>query len=168
MPLNTEDLFGIGLTRGKKIQRSFLGGIRFGSLSVVQDIALVGFQASKAGTGGFVPSVIGQSFASAAGVPIAGVASAAVCLIPGIGPGIAAVIGTLVGGYSDVVLGGYLSNKVRWFTDLNRRIRHIEMGGNYQDTLTAKKQRLRAIQDMNAALIPGRRFLGQEALLMHR
>ena len=156
------------MTRGKKIQKSFLGGVRFGMLSTVQDVALVGFQASRAGKRGFVPAIIGQSAASVIGIPIAGVASAAACLIPGIGPGIAAVIGTMVSGYSDVMIGGYLSNKVRLFTDLNYRIRHLEMGGDYQDTLTAQRQRLRAVQDMNASLIPGRRFLGQEALLMHR
>lgn len=156
------------MTRGEKIQKSFLGGIRFGTLNPIQDITLVGFQASRSDRGGFVPAIIGQSAAVSAGIPIAGIASAALCLIPGIGPGVAAVIGTLMSGYSDVVLGGYLSNKVRWFTDLNRRVRHLEMGGNYQDTLTAQRQRMRAIQDMNASLTPGRRFLGQEALFMHR
>jgi hypothetical protein len=42
------------------------------------------------------------------------------------------------------------------------------MGGRYQDTELAERQRFIALQDMSSATISGRRYLGQEALLMHR
>jgi hypothetical protein len=168
MEINQAELFGKGLTRADKLQKSFLGGARFGAFGFGPNLAIIGFQAANAGPGGFVPAIIGQSAAQAVGIPIAGFAAAAVSLIPGVGPLAAAVVGSMVAGYADVRMGASFANKVRWFTDLNRRIRHVEMGGSYQDTLTAKRQRLRALQDMNSAMIPGRRYLGQEALIMHR
>jgi hypothetical protein len=166
--LAREDLFGVGLTRSAKIKQSFLGGVKFGAFGAVSDIALIGLQAKRAGRGGFTSAIIGQSTASVIGIPIAGFAAAAVSLIPGVGPFAAALIGETFALSAEYRIGASITDKVRLFTDLNRRVRHLEMGGDYKDTVTAQRQRLRAIQDMNASLIPGRRFLGQEALLMHR
>lgn len=157
-----------GLTRSKKIQKSFLGGVKFGAFGAAQDLALIGFQATRAGRGGFVPAIVGQSIGIAAGIPLAGFASAAVSLIPGIGPFAAVIIGSTLASYGELRIGSAMIKNVRYFTDANKRIRHLEMGGSYQDSETAQRQRFIAIQDMNASLIPGRRYLGQEALLMHR
>jgi hypothetical protein len=157
-----------GLTVAGKVRKSFLGGVGLGALGGVQDIVLLGLQASKAGRGGFVPAMVGQSAVIVAGIPLAGFAAAGLSLIPGIGPLGAAIVGELFASYAEYRIGSSLIGKVRLFTGLNKRIRHLEMGGNYKDTELAQRQRFIAIQDMNSAMIPGRRYLGQEALLMHR
>lgn len=157
-----------GLTVAGKMKKSFLGGIGFGALGRVQDVAMIGFQAANAGRGGFVPSIIGQSAAIGLGIPLTGFISAGLCLIPGVGPLAGAIVGNILSGYAELRFGSELIKKIRLFTDMHRRIRHLEMGGSYQDSLIAQRQRFRAIQDMNAALVPSRRYLGQEALIMHR
>jgi len=46
------------------------------------------------------------------------------------------------------------------------KLRHIEMGGDYQDTETAQALRMRAVSDMSSAMSYSRRWLGNEALFM--
>lgn len=163
-----QQLFGAGLTKSSKIKKSFLGGIGFGAFGAAQDVAMIGFQVSKAGRGGVVPAIVGQSMAIAAGIPIAGFASAALCLVPGIGPFAAAIMGNLLTNYAEIRFGSTLSKKVRLLTEFNKQTRHLEMGGSYQDSELASRQRLIALQDMNSSMTPSRRYLGQEARLMHR
>lgn len=166
--MTREDLFGIGLTRANKIRKGFWGGLSTGSKLGITSVALVGFQAARSSRGGFVPSIVGQGLALSSSVVLTGVASAALCLIPGVGPVTAAIVGSVLADYPEYMLGTYLSRKVRLLTDAYKDIRHLEMGGRYKDTESAQRQRAIAIQDMNAAMIPGRRFLGQEAVFMHR
>ncbi len=168
MEFSPQDIFGLGMTTAQKMGHSYLGGLQLGRLAAYKDIAMIGFQASRVGRGGFVSSVIGQSLGIAAGVPLAGFAAAGACLIPGVGPLAAAVIGEIFADYAELRFGSFLIKKIRIFTNLDKRVRHLEMGGNYKDTEVAQRQRLIAIQDMNSSLIAGRRYLGQEALLMHR
>jgi hypothetical protein len=59
------------------------------------------------------------------------------------------------------------SGAFRTFSQLDQRIRRLEMGGSYQDTVSAKALRDRALTDIGSALSPARRVLGQEALLTH-
>lgn len=156
------------LNRSESIRKAFLGGVGLGAFNSVSDVAMLGFQASKAGKGGFVPAMVGQSMTIAAGIPLAGFAAAGISLIPGVGPFAAALIGEALVGYGELRFGSALIKKVRYFTDLNKNVRHLEMGGSYKDSELAQRQRFIAVQDMNASMIPGRRYLGQEALLMHR
>lgn len=52
---------------------------------------------------------------------------------------------------------------VRTFSRFERQTRRLECGGDYQDTETASRLRLRAVRDMSGAMQPARRLLGQEA-----
>lgn len=166
--MNQRLLIDASLTVAEKTRKAFLGGVGLGALGTVQDIALIGFQASNAGRGGFVPSIVGQSTAIGLGIPISGFAAAGLSLIPGVGPLAAALIASTLSGYAELRFGSALIKKLRVFTNLNRQIRHLEMGGSYVDSELAQRQRFLALQDMNSAMIPSRRYLGQEARLMHR
>lgn len=156
------------LAKSRKMREAFLGGFCLSGVMSAAFFPLLAFQAGKAGTGGFVSTMVGGSATLAAGVPIAGFASAGLSLIPGIGPFAAAVAGTMLVGYGEYRVGKSLIKATRYFTDTAKRIRHLEMGGSYADSELAQRQRYFAIHDMNATMIPGRRYLGQEALLMHR
>jgi hypothetical protein len=168
MPLDRAALYGLGITRGRVVQKGFMAGVKFAGLGLVQDVAMIGFQANKVGRGGLIPAVAGQGLALGLGIPLAGIASAALCTVPGIGPLAAAVLANLIVTYPEVLMGNSFTRAVRSFTNINKNIRHLEMGGNYKDTELAERQRFLALQDMNAARIPSRRYLGQEALLLHR
>jgi hypothetical protein len=166
--VNQRVLLKAGMKVADKARKPFFSAIKMGLVGNAQDIALIAYQASKAGRGGLLPSVVGQSLGVAAGLPIAGFAAVGLSLIPGIGTLTAAILGNALAGYADVRLGSSFIKQIRLFTGLHKRIRHLEMGGNYRDTESAQRQRFLAIQDMNSSMIPSRRYLGQEALLMHR
>jgi hypothetical protein len=63
-------------------------------------------------------------------------------------------------------LGVAAKQSVRWFSKFGYRLRHIEQGGDYQDTDTALNLRMRTVSDMSSALSYSRRWLGNEALFM--
>lgn len=63
-------------------------------------------------------------------------------------------------------LGKAAKAAVRYFSQFGYRQRHIEMGGDYQDTATAYNLRIRAISEMSSAMSYSRRWLGNEALFM--
>jgi hypothetical protein len=63
-------------------------------------------------------------------------------------------------------LGKAAAAGVRYFSSFGYRLRHIEMGGNYEDTATAQNLRMKAISDMSSAMSYSRRWLGQEANFM--
>lgn len=54
----------------------------------------------------------------------------------------------------------------RYVQDWGYRLRHIEMGGDYQDTATAYALRSRSVAEMSSALSYSRRWLGNESLFM--
>lgn len=166
--MTAEELMGIGLSRSQKFKKSFWGGIGAGISIGYTGAALIGFQAARAERGSVLPSVVGQSVALGLSIPLTGIASAAVSLIPGVGPAAAILIGSILADYGELRVGGTLIKKFRQFSNINKMVRHLEMGGSYKDSEIAQRQRFLAVQEMNASMIPGRRYLGQEALLMHR
>lgn len=166
--ITLQSLFGTGLTRSQKIKNTAWAAVGVGGVSATGDLALIGFQGSKAERGSRLPAILGQGAAMIPGTVLAGFASIGLCLIPGIGPAAAAIIADTLLGYADYRMGAALAKPIRMFTETNKRIRHLEMGGSYIDTEMASRQRIYAIQDMNSAMIPSRRYLGQEALFMHR
>lgn len=163
-----ESVFGVGLSSAQKVSRSFWGGAKFGASGILFGAGVAAFEAAHAERGAILPTFAGKGVSLMAYPVLAGFASAAVSLIPGIGPVAAAFMGTILAGYPDEMLGNSLSRSIRQFTGFAKSVRHLEMGGSYKDTESARRQRLIAVQDMTSALIPGRRYLGQEALLMHR
>lgn len=163
-----EDILGSGLSRSQKFSKFFWSGTKAGVSVGGLGAVMIGFQAAKSPRGSILPSLVGQSVAFGASIPLAGFASAAISLIPGIGPVAAVLIGAIVADYGEYRFGSSLIKRFRQFSDINKKIRHLEMGGSYVDSESAQRQRFLAIQDMNAAMIPGRRYLGNEALLMHR
>ena len=162
------NIFGIGMSPERKVQQALSRSFNLGLGSAAVSSAMIGFQANKAGRGGLVPAMVGQGAAILGMIPVAGFAAAALCLVPGIGPVTAAIVAGLASDYAEYRIGSQLIKHVRFFTDTDKRIRHLEMGGNYRDSEIAQLQRFQAIQDINASMVPGRRYLGQESRLMHR
>jgi hypothetical protein len=89
-------------------------------------------------------------------------------LVPGIGPVAAAALAPLAAMYPNAMFGKSLARGFREMSQFSRNVRRLEMGGDYQDTLSAKASRMSAIQEMNATLVASRRFLGQEAVFYHQ
>lgn len=65
-------------------------------------------------------------------------------------------------------LGGYVEEGVQGLHDLNRFIKHVNMGGDYEDTRIAYTMRQRAAQELGTSVLNARQWLGKEAVLMHQ
>ena len=85
-----------------------------------------------------------------------------------IGNTIAGPIGGFVLGSLTEKVGGAVGDAVQMFNDFNRTIKHINMGGNYEDSRVAYTMRQRAAQEMGTSVMNARAWLGKEAVLMHQ
>jgi hypothetical protein len=64
-------------------------------------------------------------------------------------------------------LGKAAAAGVRYINTFGYKLRHIEMGGSYEDTATAQNLRMKSISDMSSAMSYSRRWLGNEASFLH-
>jgi hypothetical protein len=64
--------------------------------------------------------------------------------------------------------GQALEKPIQNFVELNHRVRHVDMGGTYQDTQQAYTMRARAAQELGSSLLNARQILGKEALYFHQ
>ena len=86
------------------------------------------------------------------------------------------VIGSMVGGplagfalgYVTGEMGEKLGDAFQMFTEFNRRIKHINMGGNYEDTRMAFTMRQRAAAELGSSVMNARMYLGKEGSLFHQ
>lgn len=166
--MNIQRLFNLGLPAAKRSQSSFFSGLSYGAKGTPINGILAAFEVAEAERGQKVPTLLGKTAGIMAYPVLTGIATVGLSLIPGIGTGAAVFMSLFLAGYESDLLGNSISRKIKTFTEFGKRVRHLEMGGSYIDTELARRQRLLAIQDINATMIPRRRYLGQEALLMHR
>ena len=153
---------------GRVTKKGFSAGLKMAGAGLILNIPIAAYETSKAPRGQLAPSFGGAATGSLIGTLAAGVTTSAICLIPGLPLTAAAILGAMASAGPQSYFTKKASRAIRMFTNFDKSIRHLEMGGNYKDTELAQRQRFIALQDMHAALIPGRRYLGQEALLMHR
>ena len=57
---------------------------------------------------------------------------------------------------------------IQTFIDLNRRMKHVNMGGNYEDTRISYTMRQRAAQELGSSVTNARQWLGKEAIFLHQ
>lgn len=84
------------------------------------------------------------------------------------GNAIAGPVGGFILGSITEKAGAAVGEAVQMFNDFNRTIKHVNMGGNYEDTKVAYTMRQRAAQEMGSSVMNARTWLGKEAALMHQ
>lgn len=145
----------------------FWKGLRFGADGALIGLPFIAMETGMAQRGEVVPTIVARSAGLVTFPVMAGLVSAGLgVLFPelkGIG-----LIGSVLGMYPDGLVQDGLLRGVRTVTASGRQLRHLEMGGTYQDTEMAQGQRLTALTEMGGAIGASRRYLGQEAALMHR
>jgi hypothetical protein len=136
-----------------------------GSMLAVPVIAL---STAMADRGEKVPTAVATTASIFTYPAYMGVISAGLSLLPGVGRGTAMFLAFFAAMHPTSVTEGAVNRSVRTFTRLGSQVRSLEMGRSFIDSELAINNRLRAIQDMNGSLINSRRYLGQEARLLHR
>ena len=127
---------------------------------------LAAFSAAKAQRGEKLPTLVSEAAGVAALRPMAWVAHEALSTIAG-GPALWMGVVVLTAA-PNTLLRHSVYRGLRYLHDFDRRTRRLEMGGRYTDSETNQALRASSIQEMSAAFGSARRYLGNEAALMHQ
>lgn len=161
-------------TQWQVLRSSSRGAIVFGA-------PLAAFSLLQAPRGDKLASVAGSA-AGAASFPVLAAASmmainAATLFLPPPFNVLARLGAVRLGiGLAGLVSGFILSAQVedgvfrgvRQLGALDRRVRSLEMGFGFRDTVEAQAWRERALYELDSAFQPARSYLGREAALLHR
>jgi len=145
------------------------GAMRLAGMSgLMLGLPFAAADAARQKPGERLPTLAGRTMALTTFPVMSAAFATGLMLVPGIGPVAAAVLAPLAALYPNAMFGRSLARGFREMSQFSRNVRRLEMGGDYQDTLSAQASRMSAIQEMNATMAASRRFLGQEALFYHR
>lgn len=147
--------------------RGFWKGLQFGAEGAMVGLPLIALEAGMAQRGEAVPTIMARTAGLVTYPAISGVISGGLALMF---PELKAVgfIGGMLGMYPDALVQDGLLHSLRLATDTAQQLRRLELGGGYQDSDLAQAQRMGALSEMSGALGSSRRYLGQEAALLHR
>lgn len=156
------------MARSRRAEYSFAHGVHAGLDGSLWSIPLVAFSAAAAKRGEKLAAGT-AAMASAATFPvIQGVVAAGLSLIPGIGPTSVVFLSMLGAAYPSSLVDNFVTRKIRTFTQFGKEARTLEFGQNFQDSEFAATRRYIAQAEMAATIQSTRRFLGQEAQILHR
>lgn len=148
--------------------KAFYTAFRWGAGGQLLSLPFIAYEAANADRGEMLASTSGSVSGLMSYPILSGVIAGGLALIPGIGVTAAAVMGAIAAIYPSGQVDKLASQGFRMLNNMGRNVRHLEFGGNYQDSETAQRERQLAIQEMSAAFQTSRRYLGQEARIMHR
>jgi hypothetical protein len=130
----------------------------------VPQIAFSSFHTQR---GEVLPTFVGNSVGIASYPAASAIIGAATrFMIPALLAPAAPLVVPFIAAVAAYRVGSVAAKGVRYFSKFGYKQRHIEMGGDYQDTETAQALRMRAVSDMSSAMSYSRRWLGNEALFM--
>ena len=144
------------------------GPLRWGLGGAMIGLPFAAYDAANQERGEKLPTLAGRTLGLMTLPLTAGAFTSGLCLIPGIGPGAAAIVGAVAALYPNARFQDVAARAFRRFSRLEQDVRRLEMGGRYVDSASAEASRMAAIQEMNATLVASRRYLGQEAAIFHR
>lgn len=145
------------------------GGLRLAAgPGIMTALPFAAFDAAHQRKGERLPTLAGRTMAIATFPATSAAFASGLMLIPGIGPAAACALAPLAALYPNALFQNSLARGFRKLSHYAQDVRRLEMGGNFQDSLSAKASRMAAINEMNGTMVASRRFLGQEAEIYHR
>lgn len=152
----------------KKISNAYWKGSRFASEGAYWGIPVVALEAATAKRGELVPTLAGKSVGLAIQPIASGITSAALAATLGLPPAAAALAATLLVGYATSQFEHTLVRNLTELSQEGANAQRVRFGGGYVDTHSAQQRRQRAAIELAGALPTSRRWLGQEALFLHK
>lgn len=152
----------------KQIGNSFWKGWRFASEGAYWGIPLVAMEAVTAKRGEMVPTIASMSISLAMQPIASGVAAAGLTATLGLPPVAAAVAAILLVGYASAELEHTLTRRLTAIGHAGEVLQRTRFGAGFIDTRSAQQRRQRAATELAGALPTSRRWLGQEAVFLHR
>jgi hypothetical protein len=147
--------------------KAFGIGLRDGLKGNALNVPFIAMEVASAQRGEQMATLTGRVGGILTYPVFAGVLAAGIAMIPGVNVA-AGLIGAMIAMYPNGLLEDSVIRKVKWLNTTGKNIRHLEVGGAYQDTNLAAHQRQIAMMELSSAIQPARRFLGQEGLAFHK
>lgn len=152
----------------KQISNSYWKGHHFASQGAYWGIPVVALEVATAKRGEMIPTLAGASVSLAIQPVAGGIASAALAVTLGMPPAAAALAASLLVGYVTTKVEHKLIHGLTELSKEGASAQRVRFGGGYVDTRTAQQRRNRAALELAGAMTTSRRWLGQEALFLHK
>lgn len=152
----------------RQISNSYWKGMRFASEGAYWSMPLVALEAATAKKGEMIPTIASQAVSLAAQPVASGLAAAALTATFAMPPAAAAMAATVLVGFA---ASQFEHKLLRGFTEITRegsKADRVRFGAGFVDTSSAQQRRQRVAMELAGALPTSRRWLGQEALFLHR
>jgi hypothetical protein len=156
------------ITFSREIKNSYWKGHKFASEGAYWGLPILAMEVASAKRGELIPTLAAQSVSLAVQPVLGGIAAAGLTATFGLPPVAAALAGTLLVGYAT---NQFTHTLIRGFSELTaegRFAQKLRFGGDYIDTKTSQQRRQRAAIELTGTSTTSRRWLGQEALFLHR
>lgn len=151
-----------------KISNSFFKGARLTGDNLIWGIPFIALEAGSAQPGEQLTTLTGRVAGLVSQPALAGIVSAGLTASVGCPPAAAAIIAAVGAAYISVKFEDPLIRGLNWLTKNATEGRRVAFGGSFQDTVTSRARRQRALRDIAGAMPASRQWLGQEALILHR
>lgn len=140
--------------------------LRWESTQSLMGVSSVAFASARTHRGEVLPTSAATSVGLASFPALSAVIAPAVrwgALPLSLGAGATGALAALIAIKPAFGLAHATAKGIRWFRDIDYKLRHIELGGSYEDTSTAANLRMRSVRDMSSTFGNSRKWLGQEA-----
>lgn len=152
----------------KQISNSFWKSYRFANEGAYWSIPVIALEVATAQKGEMLPTLAGRGIGMAIQPVASGMVGAALTFSLGLPPVAAAFAATLIVGYASTQLENSMIRGIKEISKVGALSSTVLFGGNYTDTQSAQQRRQRAAVALAGAMPTSRRWLGQEAQILHR
>jgi hypothetical protein len=146
----------------------FWAPLTIGAAGSLAGLAFAANDVQNQKRGDKLPTLAGHGVALVTRTVSAAALTSGLMMIPGLGPIAAGVVATAAAFYPNAQFDSFAGRGFRALSDVGRRVGRLEMGGRFEDSLSARAARDAAIQQMNGTMVASRRWLGSEAEIYHR
>lgn len=157
-----------GLNQARRAKYMFGRGVQWGADGSLFSVPLIAFSAATAQRGEKLSAATAAASSIATFPAIQGVIAAGLSLIPGIGQGGAIFLSMFAAAYPSGLVDTFVSRSVRTFSQFGLKQRRLETGQSWVDTEFAAQTRYNAQMELSASIQSTRRYLGQEAQILHQ
>lgn len=148
--------------------KAFYTGMRTGGEGNMLGVPFIGYEMAHAQRGEMMATLTGRTVGLFTYPVVTGATLAVMTMIPGINLVAYPMAAALLAAFPNTMLEDKIIGGISFLNQTGRRIRRLEVGGDFEDSESAYATRQRSLHDLTGTMQASRRYLGQEALLMHR
>lgn len=167
---NEQSRFAQWAQRAKEMTpgRAFVEGTKAGADGNMLSLPFIAYEVGHAQRGEAISVATGRLSGLVTYPVMTGLTLAVMAAIPGVNLAATPFIAAAIASFPNTMLEDKVISGVRLITDTARQIRRLEFGGSYQDSTSAQAIRELGIRELTGTMQSSRRYLGQEAALLHR